>query len=433
MCLAVHTDPKEHAAEKIKWINEAKEVSEELWAGRLVGHDANYLGWLRNHIQAAEEAVKKQLEEVGVAIQEDKDKDVAKDAEDRIARGRLDAKDQHTLSRQQQQGQLVVSPPQADKGKGKEKEDIPMTTEQGHQHHHQTLPPFNLEHALRRENHEAMSERDTLRWELGKQKEIIDKAVKELDQLKAEKAMMLAERAQEQSKTQKAMEDLSKALKHTVAERGELRQQLDEQKRLVEGMVKERDELRLDVGMLGEERRSYEHEQLHERRAQAAIIKSQQQGVNQRDQMIQNQQQAILQMQGTPEYDQQQMIAMIEYQQQVIAEQEMMMMEQDERLRMTVDHLRQTIEVRNQMINRQKSTILELRERRSAALIESQQQTIDQLTQQLDGLAREQLDALIAAVPVEQLPGILGRLVARLPQREHSQRGMESNLPPSQT
>ena len=433
MCLAVHADPKEHGDEKLQWINEAKEVSEELWGARLVGHDANYLEWLRNQIQAAEEGVKKQLEEAGVASQEDKDKEVAKDAEDGIARDGTDAKEQHSgSSRQQQQSQIVVSLPRADKGKGKEKEDLPTTTEQIQQHH-QSMAPFNLEHALRRENHEAMSERDTLRWELGKQKEIIDKAVKELDQLKAEKAMMLAERAQEQSKTQKAMEDLSKALKHTVAERGELRQQLDEQKRLVEGMVKERDELRLDVGMLGEERRSYEHEQLHERRAQAAIIKSQQQGINQRDQMIQNQQQAILQMQGTPEYDQQQMIAMIEYQQQVIAEQEMMMMEQDERLRMTVDHLRQTIEVRNQMINRQKSTILELRERRSAALIESQQQTIDQLTQQLDGLAREQLDALIAAVPVEQLPGILGRLVARLPQREHSQRGMESNLPPSQT
>ncbi|KAK5443279.1 hypothetical protein LTS15_010814 [Exophiala xenobiotica] len=359
--LAVHSDLKEYAAEKPRWISEAKEVLEELWAARLVGHDASYLEWLRNHIQAAEEDVKKQLEEAGVAIEKDQDKVVAKDAEDElgVARDAPDAKEEHTLRLQQQpQSQIVVSLPQADKEKGKEKEIT----------------------------------------------------------------IMHAERAQEQSKTQETMEDMSKKLKHTLAERDQLRQQLDEQKRLVENMRKERDELSLDVGMLRQERTSYEYEQRHERRAQAAIIQSQQQRITQRDQMIHNQQQTILQMQGTPKYDQQQMMAMIQYQQQVIEEQDREANAMLERRRMTVDHLRQTIDVRNQLINRQKTTIQELRERMSAELIESQRQTIDQLTQQRDGPAGAQVDALIAAVPVEQLPGILERLVARLPQRGRPQR-----------
>ncbi|KAK5200317.1 hypothetical protein LTR92_000860 [Exophiala xenobiotica] len=369
VCLAVHSDLKEHDAEKPRWISEAKEVLQELWAARLVGHNASYLEWLRNHIQAAEEDVKKQLEEAGVAIEKDQDKVVAKDAEDElgVARDAPDAEEEHTLRlrQQQPQSQIVLSLPQTDKEKGKEKE-------------------ITITHA---------------------------------------------KRAQEQNKTQETMEDMSKELKHTVAERDQLRQQLDEQKRLVEDMRKEWDELSLDVGMLRQERTSYEYEQRHERRAQAAIIQSQQQGINQRDQMIHNQQQTIQQMQGTPEYDQQQMIATIQYQQQVIEEQEVMMTEQDreanamlERRRMTVDHLRQTVDVRNQLINRQKTTIQELRETMSAQLIESQQQTIDQLTQQRDGPPGAQVNALIAALPVEQLPGILERLVARLSQRGRPQR-----------
>jgi hypothetical protein len=361
VCLAVHSDLKEHAAEKPRWISEAKEVLEELWGARLVGHDASYLEWLRNHIQAAKEDVRKQLEEAGVAIEKDQDKVVAKDAEDElgVARDAPDAKEEHTLRLQQQpQTQIVVSLPQADKGMGKEKEIT----------------------------------------------------------------IMHAERAQEQSKTQETVEDMSKELKHTVAERDQLRQQLDEQKRLVEDMRKERDELSLDVGMLRQERTSYEYEQRHERRAQAAIIQSQQQGINQRDQMIHNQQQTILQMQGTPEYDQQQMIAMIQYQQQVIEEQEVMMTEQDRQANAMLERRRMTVDVRNQLINGQKTTIQELRERMSAELIESQQQTIDQLTQQRDCPPEAQVDALIAALPVEQLPGVLERLVARLPQRGRPQR-----------
>jgi hypothetical protein len=46
-----------------------------------------------------------------------------------------------------------------------------------------------------------------------------NKAAKELDQLKVDKAFMHAESAQQQSKTQETMEDLSKGHKHTVAER----------------------------------------------------------------------------------------------------------------------------------------------------------------------------------------------------------------------
>jgi phospholipid N-methyltransferase len=127
-------------------------------------------------------------------------------------------------------------------------------------------------------------------------------------------------------------------------------------------------------------------------------------------------------MQGTPEYDQQQMIAMIQYQQQVIEEQEVMMTEQDRQANAMLERRRMTVDVRNQLINGQKTTIQELRERMSAELIESQQQTIDQLTQQRDCPPEAQVDALIAALPVEQLPGVLERLVARLPQRGRPQR-----------